>query len=196
MFQTEIQELSRRGSVGRAATFPKVEPLLDVPVLDASGVDDLNREAYCILGLPIDAVDLTTAVQRIDAAATIGMPFLLSTPNLNFLVLSRADAEFRQTLLDSNLCPADGMPILWMARLIGVPLKERVSGADIFDALRGSGRRLKPLRCVLVRRCDRCGGGGGEDTSGEGRRIILRGYFQSRLRFSRRDEWARSYQCR
>ena len=36
------------------------------------------------------------------------------------------------------------MPLIWIARLLGVPLKERVAGADLFEALlRGEGGNLK-----------------------------------------------------
>jgi N-acetylglucosaminyldiphosphoundecaprenol N-acetyl-beta-D-mannosaminyltransferase len=79
---------------------------------------------------------MATVLRRIEAAADRKTPFLISTPNLNFLVNSRSGAEFRESLLDSDLCPADGMPIVWIARLIGVPIKERISGADIFEALK------------------------------------------------------------
>jgi N-acetylglucosaminyldiphosphoundecaprenol N-acetyl-beta-D-mannosaminyltransferase len=106
--------------------------------------DDLSRNVNCILGLPIDAIDMGTVLGRIEAAADRKTPVLISTPNLNFLVNSRSDAEFRESVLDSDLCPADGMPILWIARLLGVPMKERVSGSDIFEALKTSGgQRLR-----------------------------------------------------
>jgi N-acetylglucosaminyldiphosphoundecaprenol N-acetyl-beta-D-mannosaminyltransferase len=108
--------------------------------------DDLTREVYGLLGIPIDVVDIATALRRIDIAATSSMPFLISTVNVNFLATSRSDAEFRESLLLSDLCTADGMPIVWIARLLGIPIKERVAGSDIFDALKsaqGSARRLK-----------------------------------------------------
>jgi N-acetylglucosaminyldiphosphoundecaprenol N-acetyl-beta-D-mannosaminyltransferase len=104
----------------------------------ATMADDLSRNVDCILGLPIDAIDMATVLRRIEAAADRKTPFLISTPNLNFLVNSRLDVEFRESLLDSDLCPADGMPILWIARLLGVPMKERVSGSDIFETLKSS----------------------------------------------------------
>src|SRR5207248_586315 len=44
--------------------------------------------------------------------------------------------EFRESLLMSDLCPADGMPLVWIARLLGIPLRERLSGSDIFQALK------------------------------------------------------------
>jgi N-acetylglucosaminyldiphosphoundecaprenol N-acetyl-beta-D-mannosaminyltransferase len=107
---------------------------------------DFARNVYCVLGLPIDALHMPSILRQIDAAAATHIPFLISTPNLNFLVNSRSDPEFRESVLDSDLCPADGMPIVWIARLIGVPIKQRVSGSDIFEALKMTdhhGRRLQ-----------------------------------------------------
>ena len=52
-------------------------------------------------------------------------------------------------MLDSDLCPADGMPIVWIARLIGVPIKQRVSGSDIFDALKMPDRHRRRLKLFL-----------------------------------------------
>jgi N-acetylglucosaminyldiphosphoundecaprenol N-acetyl-beta-D-mannosaminyltransferase len=108
--------------------------------------DDLTREVYGVLGIPIDVIDMPTVVRRVETAATSSAPFLVSTANLNFLVTSRSDAEFRESLLRSDLCTADGMPIVWIARLLGVPIKDRIAGADIFEALKfvqGPARRLR-----------------------------------------------------
>ena len=65
------------------------ESLIDSPstaVSPAAPPDDLDREVYCVLGLPIDAVGMAEVLRGIDAAAAGSSPFLLSTPNLNFLV--------------------------------------------------------------------------------------------------------------
>jgi N-acetylglucosaminyldiphosphoundecaprenol N-acetyl-beta-D-mannosaminyltransferase len=50
--------------------------------------DDLSREVDCILGVPIDAIDMPAVVHKIERAATKSAPFLISTPNLHFLVIS------------------------------------------------------------------------------------------------------------
>jgi len=108
--------------------------------------DDLTRDVYGVLGIPIDAIEMSSVLRRIQSAATGAAPFLISTANLNFLVTSRSDAEFRESLLRSDLCTADGMPIVWIARLLGVPVRERIAGSDIFEALKvaqDSTRRLK-----------------------------------------------------
>jgi len=111
--------------------------------------NDLARNVHCILGLPIDALDMPTILRRIEAAAVSRTPFLISTPNLNWLVNSRSDPEFRESVLDSDLCPADGMPIVWIARLIGAPIRQRVSGSDIFEALKLPDRCARRLNVFL-----------------------------------------------
>lgn len=109
----------------------------------------LARSVYCILGLPIDAVNLATVVQRIEAAAANRTTYLISTPNLNFLTNSLLDPEFRESLLDSDLCPPDGAPIVWIARLLGLPIKERVAGSDLLDRLRAGGVGARRLTLYL-----------------------------------------------
>jgi N-acetylglucosaminyldiphosphoundecaprenol N-acetyl-beta-D-mannosaminyltransferase len=107
---------------------------------------DLRRPVYGILGVPFDALDVQTLLDNIVAAVSAGKPFLISTPNVNFLMASRANREFRESLLLSDLCLVDGMPIVWIARLLGLPIGRRLAGSDLFDTLKSraaTGRRLK-----------------------------------------------------
>jgi N-acetylglucosaminyldiphosphoundecaprenol N-acetyl-beta-D-mannosaminyltransferase len=112
-------------------------------------LSNLARPVYCVLGLPIDAVNMATVIRRVDAAAANRAPLLLSTPNMNFLVGSLSDPEFRESILNSDLCPPDGAPIVWIARLLGLPIKERVAGSDLLDELRGRPSALNPLTIFL-----------------------------------------------
>src|SRR5882724_10121897 len=77
--------------------------------------DDLSREVYCILGMPVDAIGMDEVLRRVQSAAAARIPFLFSTPNLNFLVNSHLDRDFRESLILSDLCTADGVPIIWIA---------------------------------------------------------------------------------
>ena len=52
-------------------------------------------------------------------------------------------------MLLSELCAVDGVPIVWMARLLGLPIKERVAGADLFEALTATHRSAKQLKVFL-----------------------------------------------
>jgi N-acetylglucosaminyldiphosphoundecaprenol N-acetyl-beta-D-mannosaminyltransferase len=113
-----------------------------IEAVDTRGLD-LRRRVYCLLGVVVDAVDMESAIAQIEQAARLRSPFLIATPNLNFLVQSRADLDFKETLLDSDLCLADGMSIVWLARLLGLPIKRKVSGSDLFEIMRIEDRRLK-----------------------------------------------------
>ena len=96
---------------------------------------DFDRPLVSILGLPFDAIDLGTAVRHIREAAFAGRRCFVSTPNLNFAMAARTDAAFRGSVLRSDLSLVDGMPLVWIARLLGLPVRERVSGADLFESL-------------------------------------------------------------
>ena len=111
--------------------------------------DDLSRDVYCMLGVPLDAIGMPGALSRIEAAARGKTRFLISTPNLNHFVLSRSDREFRESLVLSDLCTTDGMPIVWIARLAGIAIKSRTAGADIFDALRSEVSPARSLKIFL-----------------------------------------------
>lgn len=115
-------------------------------VADTAEKDDVAREVYCVLGIPIDAIAMPAALERITNARAGTASFFISTPNLNFLVNAQVDPLFRESLLISDLCPPDGMPIVWIARLIGVPIKGRVAGSDMFDALKTRHSSATPLK--------------------------------------------------
>jgi len=115
----------------------------------ASYWDDLSRNVYCVLGIPIDAIDMPSLLRAVENAAAEKTAFLISTPNLNFLVKSQTDPEFRETILLSELSSADGMAIIWIARLLGLPFKERVAGSDMLEALKQKYDRVPRLKVFL-----------------------------------------------
>jgi N-acetylglucosaminyldiphosphoundecaprenol N-acetyl-beta-D-mannosaminyltransferase len=141
------QDLSQSfHSAGRRPDTRRERPSFEeaAAIADLAVPDDLAREVYCILGVPVDAIGMFEVLRRIEAAARRKTRFLISTPNLNIFVLSQSDRAFRESLVLSDLCTVDGMPIVWIARLIGIPIKSRTAGSDIFDALKASpGRSLK-----------------------------------------------------
>lgn len=116
--------------------------------------DDLSRDVYGLFGIPIDADDRIAVLRKMAIAADAGTRFLISTPNVNFLVQSQCDTAFRESLLQSDHCCADGMPIVWISRLLGLPIAERVSGSDLFETLRSKEPSPRPLKVFLF--------GGGE----------------------------------
>lgn len=95
-----------------------------------------ERNVHCLLGLPFDAVDMAGAVRRIRDAVLHREPCFLSTPNVNWLVACLADHAFRDSVIRSDLSIADGMPLVWVARLLSIPIRDRVAGSGVFETLR------------------------------------------------------------
>ncbi len=55
------------------------------------------------------------------------------TPNVDHVVKHRKSAQFRELYKKASLVVADGVPLLWAARLLGTPLKARINGTDLFE---------------------------------------------------------------
>lgn len=99
-------------------------------------MNDPVREVICLFGLPFDVVTMDETVRRVRDAVRVRQRLFLSTPNLNFLIGCQHDAAFRQSVIDSDLSIADGMPLVWISRWLGTPLPERVTGSGLFERLR------------------------------------------------------------
>jgi len=95
----------------------------------------LTRNLFCILGLPFDKVNLSDSCSLITSDIISNQRCFLTTPNLNFLVTAQSGSSFFKSVIDSDLIIADGMPIIWIAKLLGIPLTERVAGSDLFDKI-------------------------------------------------------------
>ena len=100
---------------------------------------DFSRNLCLVLGLPFDVIDLDTAVARIQSVVASRTRLFMSTPNTNFVVAAMRDSAFRNSVFHSDLSLMDGMPLVWVARLMGIEIPQRVSGSDLFEALRREG---------------------------------------------------------
>lgn len=87
--------------------------------------------------LDIAAVPFDGAVQALSAAAERrdGRARVVVTPNVDHVVRLDARPEFRARYARADYIFADGMPVVWASRLLGRPLPQRVTGADLFVSL-------------------------------------------------------------
>jgi N-acetylglucosaminyldiphosphoundecaprenol N-acetyl-beta-D-mannosaminyltransferase len=91
------------------------------------------QESAAVLGVAIDRVTAAEAFARVEGFVRDGRPRQIATVNLDFLRLAQHDQRFRDTLANADLVLADGMPVVWLSRLAGTPLPERVTGVDLLD---------------------------------------------------------------
>lgn len=99
----------------------------------------LVRKLLIVLGTPIDDVNMAQALDRMDDFIAVGRAtgkgHQIATINADFVTKSLHDPELRHILQDADMATADGMPLVWSARLLGVPIEERVAGVDMVSAL-------------------------------------------------------------
>ncbi|WP_066453689.1 WecB/TagA/CpsF family glycosyltransferase [Castellaniella caeni] len=93
--------------------------------------------ARALFGLRILSADFNQAMRLLGAAAleTGGPARIVVTPNVDHVVRLERDAPFKARYASADFIFADGMPIVWASRLLGRPLAQRVTGADLFVAL-------------------------------------------------------------
>ena len=124
---------------------------LIVPAADGRRELDLGRDVHALLGLVFDRIDLAGAAKHIQRCVATRRPCFLSTPNVNFVAAAAHERTFRDSVLHSDLSVADGLPIVWAARWMGIDWPGRVAGADLFERLQGSGRSAQrpPIKLFL-----------------------------------------------
>jgi N-acetylglucosaminyldiphosphoundecaprenol N-acetyl-beta-D-mannosaminyltransferase len=88
-----------------------------------------------LAGLEIAAVTSDEAVEAVLALTDSDRPRVVVTPNVDHVVMLREDDEFAAVYRSASLRFADGAPIVALARLVGTPLPERVTGIDLTIAL-------------------------------------------------------------
>ena len=93
------------------------------------------KHSVAVMGLPLANVSASEAVDQIEELILSGGTHQVATANLDFWVNSLKDVHLHRIIAGCSLVLADGMPLVWISRLLGSPLKERVSGVDMVPML-------------------------------------------------------------
>jgi N-acetylglucosaminyldiphosphoundecaprenol N-acetyl-beta-D-mannosaminyltransferase len=88
-----------------------------------------------ILGCQVDNLTMEETLEAVASFVTSGKPHQHVVVNVDKLVKAHRDPQLRRIINNCDLVNADGMPVVWASRLLGRPLKERVAGVDLFEAL-------------------------------------------------------------
>lgn len=95
----------------------------------------MNPERVTLMGCAIDNLTMEETLQRIEGFIAGGEPHQHVVVNVDKLVKASRDPGLQRIINECALVNVDGMPVVWAARLLGKPLKERVAGVDLFEAL-------------------------------------------------------------
>lgn len=84
------------------------------------------------LNIEVDNLTMKESIDAIDKFIKSRKKAYVVTPNVDHIVKLESDSEFRQVYNKANLILTDGMPLIWISRLLKMPIKEKVSGSDLF----------------------------------------------------------------
>ena len=90
---------------------------------------------YKIMNTYVNAVSMEETIKRIEKIIEKGKPTQHVVINASKVNLMEEDPELRRIVNSCPLINADGASIVWAAKKLGVPLKERVTGCDLFQEL-------------------------------------------------------------
>jgi N-acetylglucosaminyldiphosphoundecaprenol N-acetyl-beta-D-mannosaminyltransferase len=94
-----------------------------------------------LLNVPIDALSMDDVLALVDAAIAARRRLLIGVVNAAKLVNMRRDAVLSAAVRGADVILADGMAVVWAARLLGRRLPERVAGIDLMTQLLRRGDR-------------------------------------------------------
>ncbi len=88
-----------------------------------------------LFGVPIHAATMSQVLDLCRQAIISRRRLMIGVVNAAKIVNMRRDALLRESVCGSDLILADGMAVVWAARLLGERLPERVAGIDLFENL-------------------------------------------------------------
>ena len=93
------------------------------------------KHPIAIFGLPLDSLTADGAVGVIEGMILSGGTHQIATANLDFWLNSISDSHLHRIIAGCSLVLPDGMPLVWVSKLLGCPLADRVTGVDLVPRL-------------------------------------------------------------
>ncbi|MCX0394640.1 WecB/TagA/CpsF family glycosyltransferase [Clostridium perfringens] len=87
------------------------------------------------LNTEIDNLTMYEAIDKAEELILKNKPSYVVTPNVDHIVKLEDDKEFQDVYKNADLILTDGMPLIWISKIKGNPIKEKISGSDFFPKL-------------------------------------------------------------
>ena len=88
-----------------------------------------------VAGIPVHNLTEDETLTAVERLIDEGGSRYAAVVNAAKLVAANKQTKLKRVLLEADLVTADGMSIVWASRLLGRPLRERVTGIDLFQRL-------------------------------------------------------------
>jgi N-acetylglucosaminyldiphosphoundecaprenol N-acetyl-beta-D-mannosaminyltransferase len=87
------------------------------------------------LSIPVDNLTMDETIDVIDKSINDSRSIAHTVINAGKVVMMQTNKELYDSVVSADLINADGQAIVWGAKLLGQPLKERVAGIDLMQNL-------------------------------------------------------------
>lgn len=87
------------------------------------------------LNIHVDNLTMNEAIEGIDKLICERNHSYIITPNMDHIVLIENDDLFKEVYDHADLVLTDGKPLIWISKMLGNPIKEKVSGSDLFPRI-------------------------------------------------------------
>jgi N-acetylglucosaminyldiphosphoundecaprenol N-acetyl-beta-D-mannosaminyltransferase len=91
----------------------------------------LRRPCANVLGVQVDALDMTAAISQIEMALAAQPKGYVCMAGVHGIMEAQRDGEVRRAFAESFMVLPDGMPTVWVGRLQGLRSMQRVAGPDL-----------------------------------------------------------------
>jgi N-acetylglucosaminyldiphosphoundecaprenol N-acetyl-beta-D-mannosaminyltransferase len=106
--------------------------------------------SFGVLGARVDAVGRDEAVERIARLANSRAHALVVTLGVEMVMAARNNPAFQRVINGAALVTCDTIGLLLASRLRGGPLRERVTGVELVNALAARSARIGDVRLYLL----------------------------------------------
>ena len=93
------------------------------------------RDTIDVLGVKVDRVNFGQALERAEKLLRSEGVSAIFTPNPEIIMAAKDDEKFKAILNSADLCTADGIGVVYAAKILKTPVPERVAGFDLTCAL-------------------------------------------------------------
>jgi N-acetylglucosaminyldiphosphoundecaprenol N-acetyl-beta-D-mannosaminyltransferase len=89
---------------------------------------------YTLIGCPVSSLSFDEQIHLLVGWAQHRLSKVVCVANVHMLIEAYRDSSFADVLKQADLVTPDGMPLVWMLRLMGSERSQRVAGMDLFLA--------------------------------------------------------------
>ncbi|AFY65225.1 WecB/TagA/CpsF family glycosyltransferase [Geitlerinema sp. PCC 7407] len=100
-------------------------------------------DAINILNVQVDNVSLNELLEHLDQG-------VVYTPNVDHLIKLQSDREFQEAYQAAHFRVCDSKVLYYVSRFLGAPLREKISGSDLFPAFYEYHRHNPDIRIFLL----------------------------------------------